>query len=81
MGTTSAFMSLSHENRDTIWASHRDICRFSSEEDVGYKRLERWIMEFVADAVSRRAAEQDLTSNTQPPLIDTAEPESVDIAG
>jgi hypothetical protein len=73
---------VSHEVQETIWASHRDICRFSSEEDLGYKRLVRWITEFAAHALSRRAAERDLASNAQPPLVDiTTEPESMDITG
>ncbi|KAK3371064.1 Alpha/Beta hydrolase protein [Lasiosphaeria ovina] len=77
----SAFIGLPFEIQETIWASHRDICRFADEEDVGYRRLVRWITEFVAEATSSRVPEEGSTSTTQPPLIDTTEPESVDIAG
>jgi len=69
--------------QETIWASHRDICRFSSETDLGYRRLVRWIIEFAAHALSRRAAEPDLASTAQPPSLTdmTTELESMDIAG
>ncbi|KAM7200864.1 hypothetical protein V8F20_005106 [Naviculisporaceae sp. PSN 640] len=63
VNSSSAFMDIPYEIRETIWASHRDICRFSDGEDVGYKRLVRWITEFVAEAAqaerARRAHEAE----------------------
>lgn len=43
-------MGLTDEITETIWAHHRDICRLSDEMDVGYQRVVRRIIEFVADA-------------------------------
>ncbi|KAH8586644.1 hypothetical protein B0O99DRAFT_50649 [Bisporella sp. PMI_857] len=48
----SAFIGLSEEITETIWAHHRDMCRFSNEDDPGYQRIARRIIEFVADATS-----------------------------
>lgn len=43
-------MCLPDEITETIWAHHRDICRFVDEMDIGYQRVLRRIIEFVADA-------------------------------
>jgi hypothetical protein len=74
-------MDLPNENQRTFWASHRDLCRFSSEEDSSYQRLADWIAHYVAGALSERVAEQELVATAQTPLIDTTEPDSADIAG
>ncbi|KAI3317548.1 Alpha/Beta hydrolase protein [Xylariaceae sp. AK1471] len=46
----SAFIGLPNEVRETIWANHRDICRFGDNDDPGYKRVYRWLSELVAEA-------------------------------
>lgn len=90
MTSHSAFIGLPYEIQETIWASHRDICRFSDGEDVGYKRLVRWITEFVAEAArsrrdrDRAAAEAEASrsrANTarMASLLDTIDVESADI--
>jgi hypothetical protein len=52
VNTRSAFIGLPDEITETIWAHHRDLCRFGDEFDAGYNRISRRIVEFVADASS-----------------------------
>lgn len=49
-------MDIRYEITRTIWASHRDICRFSDEEDAGYKRLVKVISDFVAEVAEAQGA-------------------------
>ncbi|KAH6680656.1 hypothetical protein B0J14DRAFT_557998 [Halenospora varia] len=48
--TRSAFIRLPDEITETIWAHHRDLCRFGDEFDQGYNSISRRIVEFAADA-------------------------------
>jgi len=45
----SGYSGVEGEIQRSIHANHRDMCRFNSEDDVGYTRIADVITEFVAD--------------------------------
>lgn len=77
--TRSAFIGLPEEITETIWAHHRDLCRFSNEDDPGYKKVVRRIIEFVADAALGSSSTSSLA--TQSNMHSSREvPDRLDVA-
>jgi len=77
---TSGHMGIEQERTGTIFANHRDMCRFRDERDPGFRRIINVVAEFAAAALKGVVGESRERSTVEEPLVELlVEPEELDI--